>query len=162
MAKQYGFYYDAGRCIQCRTCELACKGTRGLESGVKWRRVVETWDGEYPDVTRTFFSLACMHCDKPACVAVCPTGAIKKRPDSIVFIDQSLCNGCQECAKICPYNAIGFHPHNHWAEICDLCVKRLDKGLSPFCVQYCMSRALFFGTEDEFQQRKNASHGAKI
>ena len=109
MSKQYGFYYDAGRCIQCRTCEVACKGTRGLESGVKWRQVVETWDGEYPDVTRTFFSLACMHCDKPACAAVCPTGAIVKRvEDGIVVVDRDKCNGCQDCLPACPYGVPQF------------------------------------------------------
>jgi Fe-S-cluster-containing dehydrogenase component len=29
----------------------------------------------------------------------------------------------------------------------------LDQGLSPLCLQYCMSDCLFFGTEDEFKNR---------
>jgi Fe-S-cluster-containing dehydrogenase component len=99
------------------------------------------------------------HCPQPPCIKVCPTEAIKKRPDGIVFIDQSLCTGCQLCADACPYEAISFHPYQHWAEICDLCVNRLDEGLSPFCIQYCMSGALFFGTKDEFQQRKKIAAG---
>lgn len=101
-----------------------------------------------------FKRISCMQCRQPPCLKVCPTGAIIRRPDGIVYIDQSLCTGCQTCAKACPYDAISFHPHKHWAEICDRCVERLDEGLRPFCVQHCMSGALFFGTEEESQQRK--------
>ena len=105
MSKQYGFYYDAGRCIQCRTCEVACKSTNNIEPGVKWRRVIETWGGNYPDVTRTFFSLACTHCEEPACIVVCPTGAIRKRvEDGIVVVDKDKCNGCQ--VESCPAEAL--------------------------------------------------------
>lgn len=156
-------HYDADLCLGCHSCEVACKVEHNLPVGVNRVRVITEGptivDGE---LKLSFKHVRCLHCPHPPCIQACPTGAIKKRPDSIVFIDQSLCNGCQECAEVCPYNAIGFHPHNHWAEICDLCAKRLDNGLSPFCVQYCMSGALFFGTEDEFQHRKNDSHGAKI
>jgi anaerobic selenocysteine-containing dehydrogenase len=61
------------------------------------------------------------------------------------------------CSDACPFDAIGFHPQEHRAEICDLCADRLDEGLSPFCVQHCMSGALFFGTEEEFKQRNQKS-----
>jgi anaerobic dimethyl sulfoxide reductase subunit B (iron-sulfur subunit) len=146
MSKQYGFYYDAGRCIQCRTCEVACKSTHNTEPGVKWRRVVETWGGEYPSVTRAFFSLACMHCEKPACAAVCPTGAIIKRAeDGIVVVDRAKCNGCQDCLSACPYGVPQFGGDGTMQK-CDYCV---ETGREPACAVSCPAEALNFGTLDE-------------
>jgi len=148
-------YHDTDLCLGCHSCEVACKMEHDLPAGVNRVRIVT----EGPTIVSGELKLSykrvyCMHCPQPPCLKVCPTGAIEKRPDGIVFIDQSRCTGCQVCAEVCPYDAISFHPHKHWAEICDLCVDRLDAGLSPFCVQPCMSGALFFGTEKEFQQRK--------
>jgi anaerobic dimethyl sulfoxide reductase subunit B (iron-sulfur subunit) len=97
MAKQLGFYYDSGRCVQCHTCEVACKSANNIEKGINWRRVLETWDGEFPKVTRSFLSLSCLHCAKPACLTSCPTEAISKRPeDGIVVVDKDNCNGCKD------------------------------------------------------------------
>jgi anaerobic dimethyl sulfoxide reductase subunit B (iron-sulfur subunit) len=146
MPKQYGFYYDAGRCIQCRTCELACKSTHDTEPGVRWRRVIETWGGNYPNVTRTFFSLACMHCEKPACVAVCPTGAIHKRvEDGIVVVDRDKCNGCQDCFPACPYGVPQFGKDGKMQK-CDFCT---GIGSGPACAVSCPAEALYSGTLDE-------------
>jgi anaerobic dimethyl sulfoxide reductase subunit B (iron-sulfur subunit) len=146
MSKQYGFYYDAGRCIQCRTCEVACKNTRDIEPGVKWRRVTETWGGEYPNVTRNFLSMACMHCDEPACAAVCPTGAISKRAeDGIVVVDRDKCNGCRECFPACPYGVPQFGADGIMQK-CDFC---LETGREPACAASCPAEALNFGTLDE-------------
>jgi anaerobic dimethyl sulfoxide reductase subunit B (iron-sulfur subunit) len=146
MAKQYGFYFDADRCVQCRTCEVACKSNHNIEPGVKWRWVVETWGGDYPDVTRTFFSLACMHCGKPACAAVCPTGAIRKRAeDGIVVVDRDKCNGCQDCLSACPYDIPQFGGDGTMQK-CDFCVG-IDG--EPACAASCPTEALNFGTLDD-------------
>lgn len=157
-------YHDADLCMGCHSCEVACKMEHALPAGVN--RVCVVTDGPTlvnGDLKLSFEHVRCMHCSKPPCIEVCPTNAIKKRPDGIVLIDQSLCTGCEDCAEACPYDAIDFHPSQDWAEICDLCVERLDEGLSPFCVQHCMSGALFFGTEKEFEQRKQkmAVRGSK-
>jgi len=146
MIKQYGFSYDEGRCIRCRTCEVACQSTRHVEPWLKWRRVVETWSGKFPDVTCTFFSLACMHCGYPACVAVCPTGAISKRTeDGIVVVDKSKCNGCRECLSACPYDVPKFDQDGIMQK-CDFCVDRVGE---PACVVSCPAEALHYGTLDE-------------
>ena len=81
MAKQYGFYFDVDRCVYCHTCETACKATRDVGPGISWRKVIEIWAGEFPDVSRTFVSLSCLHCAEPACEQACPTGAISKRAE---------------------------------------------------------------------------------
>lgn len=148
-------YHDADLCMGCHSCEVACKMEHDLPAGVNRVRIVTEGptivDGE---LKLSFKRIYCHQCPQSPCLEVCPTGAIKTRPDGIIFIDQSQCTGCRVCADVCPYDAISFHPYKLWAEICDSCFNRLDEGLPPFCIQYCMSGALFFGTEEEFQQRK--------
>ena len=69
MAKQYGFYIDTDRCVQCHACEVACKSWNGIEPGIRWRRVLDVWQGQFPKVTNQTISYSCMHCEKPR---VCP------------------------------------------------------------------------------------------
>ena len=149
MAKQYGFYYDVSRCVQCRTCEVTCKSIRNVELGIKWRRVTETWIGEFPNVTRAFFSLACMHCGKPACEAACPTGAISKRAeDGIVVVDRNKCDGCQKCFSACPFGVPQFGSDGIMQK-CDFC---LELGKEPACVAPCPAEALHYGTMEELSE----------
>jgi anaerobic dimethyl sulfoxide reductase subunit B (iron-sulfur subunit) len=146
---QYGFYFDEGRCIQCRTCELACKSAHDIEPGVKWRNVVETWSGKYPDIVRTFFSLSCMHCENPVCKAACPTGAISKREsDGIVIIDRSKCNGCRECLSACPYNVPQFGKDGIM-QMCDFCT---EIGQEPACSASCPADALYSGNLNDLKE----------
>jgi anaerobic dimethyl sulfoxide reductase subunit B (iron-sulfur subunit) len=146
MAKQCGFYFDADRCVQCRTCEVACKTVRDLELGMNWMRVVEIWGGAYPDLTRDFFPLACMHCAKPACIEVCPTGAISKRgEDGIVIVERDKCNGCRDCFSACPYGVPQFG-RDGIMQMCDFCTA-ID--MEPACAVSCPTEALRFGTLDE-------------
>jgi anaerobic dimethyl sulfoxide reductase subunit B (iron-sulfur subunit) len=120
-----------------------------MEPGVKLRRVVETWGGEFPSITRTFLSLACMHCGKPACLAVCPTDAISKRAeDGIVVVDRSKCNGCQECFSACPYNVPQFGEDGTMQK-CDFCIE-IDKG--PACVKPCPTGALRYGPMEKLSE----------
>ena len=149
MVKQYAFFFDSDRCIQCRTCEVACLSMHNIEPGTKWRRVIEIWSGEFLAIIRTFFSLACMHCSKPACEAVCPTGAISKRAeDGIVVVDRDKCNGCQECLSACPYDIPQFSSDGT-VQKCDFCAD-LDK--EPACVVHCPTEALRYGTIDELPE----------
>jgi phenylacetyl-CoA:acceptor oxidoreductase 27-kDa subunit len=101
----WGMVIDLRRCVGCQTCTIACKQENGLPAGTVWRFVADCEIGEYPDVKRVFLPMQCMHCEKPPCVSVCPTGASRQREDGIVWIDYGQCVGCGYCALACPYRA---------------------------------------------------------
>ena len=152
MARQYGFYFDADRCVQCRACEVACKSVRNIEPGINWMRVVDIWGGVYPNVTRDFFTLACMHCGKPACIEACPVGAISKRgEDGIVVVNRDKCigcDGCRECFSACPYGVPQFG-EDGIMQMCDFCA---GINMEPACAVCCPTEALKFGSLGELLQ----------
>ncbi|NLE11439.1 MAG: 4Fe-4S binding protein [Actinobacteria bacterium] len=143
MSKDYAFSHDPKRCIKCYTCEIACKQWRGIDPGAfKLRRVYEVTTGSFPQVTRTFHSIACMHCPDAPCIPACSPGAISKNPaDGIVRVDASKCNGCRECLEACPFSVPAFDSDGIM-HLCDLCADRLAYGKQPICVEACPTHAL--------------------
>jgi len=146
MSEEYGFSYAKENCIQCHACEVACKSWRGVESGIRWRRVEKIWQGSYPDVKNISASVSCMHCVEPVCVQVCPQGAISKRvEDGVVQADRDKCIGCQTCLVACPFGAPAFGVDEKMQK-CDMCVNETDfQTESPPCVATCPTKALVFG-----------------
>jgi anaerobic dimethyl sulfoxide reductase subunit B (iron-sulfur subunit) len=157
----YGFYVDTSRCIGCNACAMACKDWADVQpgEGVQLRRVTTIEAGKVPDVSLVNLSLACMHCGKPACVAVCPAGAITKRAeDGIVVVDSDKCIGCHYCFFACPFG-VPQYGNEGTMEKCDLCLERLQAGEKPVCVAACPAGALHAGTPEElskFAQEKAA------
>ena len=107
---------DLHRCIGCNTCSIACKMQNNVPDGMLWNRVltegVEMFDdavGVYPNLSRTYLPVACQHCENPACMKVCPTGATYKDEQGRVEIDYDRCIGCRMCMGACPYNARVFN-----------------------------------------------------
>jgi anaerobic dimethyl sulfoxide reductase subunit B (iron-sulfur subunit) len=90
-------------------------------------------------------SLACMHCENPACVQVCPTAAITKRADGVVLINQDQCVGCRYCEWACPYGAPQFSEAKGVMTKCTFCEDLLAQGQNPACVDACPMRAIEFG-----------------
>jgi len=150
---QVGFLIDETRCVQCRTCEVACKATRDVEPGVHWRHVKEEWTGEYPTPAVSFFSLSCLHCAEPECLTACPTGAIWKRDeDGVVLVDREKCDGpdgCRACLTACPYDVPQFGS-DAVMQMCDYCV---GTGRAPACAQSCPAGAIAAGPLDELRER---------
>jgi len=91
-----------------------------------------------------------MHCEEPACLEVCPTGAISKRAeDGIVVVDSDKCNGCRDCAAACPYGIPQFGKDGK-LQMCDYCT---PTGRPPACAVSCPAEALFYGTLEELWAR---------
>jgi len=89
--------------------------------------------------------MACMHCGEPACVAVCPAGAITKRAeDGIVVVDQNKCIGCHYCFFACPFG-VPQYGDDGTMQKCNLCLDRLAAGKEPACVATCPAGALHAG-----------------
>jgi anaerobic dimethyl sulfoxide reductase subunit B len=152
MKSQFGFYFDSERCIQCRSCEVACKQWKGIKAGTfKLRRVEEITSGKFPDVTRRFYSVSCRHCAKAPCMEVCPTKAITKRPDGIVIVKQSDCIGCKACLEACPFGIPQFD-RDGLMQKCDMCLDRIGNGQAPMCAAACPTRALRWGTLEELSE----------
>jgi len=164
MVRQYAFFFDASQCSGCKACQLACKDKHNLGPGVLWRRVYEVSGGSWrkqgeawvPSLRAYNISLACNHCQEPICASACPTQAIWKRADGIVFIEGNLCIGCRYCEWTCPYGAIRFDGHTHLAVKCHFCFDLLGLGRPPACVAACPARALDFGDLEELQKRYGA------
>ena len=151
---EYGISYIKENCIQCHGCEVACKSWRNVELGVRWRRVYNIWQGNYPEVKNISASVACMHCVEPVCVQACPEGAISKRAeDGIVLVDREKCTGCQTCLDACPFGSPDFGADGKMQK-CDLCINEIDyKTKNPPCVDTCPTNALVFGVMTEQEKR---------
>lgn len=94
---------------------------------------------------------SCQHCENPACLVDCPTGAIGKHPSGEVVIREALCTGCGACVRACPWDNVRLderprgapRPAGVAADLvavkCDLC-REWEGG--PACVQACPVEAI--------------------
>ena len=162
MAKQLGFYFDQSACMGCKTCQVACKDKNDLPVGMSWRKVYQYGDinwvpqANFQVPSNPFaysLSTACNHCENPACVNVCPAGAITKRADGVVLINQDQCVGCRYCEWACPYGAPQFNEAKGVMSKCTFCEDLLAKGENPACVDACPMRALDFGDIGELRAK---------
>ena len=80
---QYGFYFDQTRCTGCFTCAVACKDWHDLPAGsANWLRVQSIEKGTFPHPFVAYLFTPCYHCEKPACVDICPADALVKNPEN--------------------------------------------------------------------------------
>lgn len=161
MSVQYGFYFDSDRCTGCKTCELACKDYKDLDTNVNFRRIYEYAGGDWQqqangcwqhNVFAYYLSISCNHCDNPACVSVCPTGAMHKTEDGFVIVNEAICIGCRYCHMACPYDAPQYDAMKGHMTKCDGCHSRILEGKKPICVDACPLRALDFAPIDELRK----------
>lgn len=172
----YGMAIDLARCIGCHTCATACKMANNLPKNVHFNRVrtvggdsVDTAAGEYGANTMSFLPVQCQHCENPACLDVCPTGATTKDEETgIVSVDSELCIGCESCIKACPYEGVrtlikspeyylevmvgeyDAPPHKGGTvEKCTFCKNLIDRDEVPACMQLCPGRARYWGDLDD-------------
>lgn len=178
-AIRWAMAVDVSKCIEkegCKECINACHTTHNVpdfgnpKDEIKWIWK-EKYEYAFPLTGSELFAngqqekpfmLLCNHCDKPACVRVCPTKATFRRADGIVMMDMHRCIGCRFCMAACPFGARSFNwrdPRPHVksenpdyptrtrgvVEKCTFCTERLAKNLLPACVEACKEKALIFG-----------------
>jgi len=146
------------RCMSCHTCEIACaishSASKDLETIVTdgerpgYRLTVEAFDEKGVPVL-------CQHCDEPACVMACPTGAIHRNGESgPVLYDDERCIGCRMCVQACPFGVISVKPDGKKVLKCDLCIERLARHKLPACVAACPTAALEFADSEKSNREK--------
>lgn len=138
MPYQLMFTIDLNRCINCKTCEMACNEYYGLTN--EHRRSVVTYETESNKTVH--LTISCNHCVNPVCVSICPENNFQKRGDGIVIHRASKCQACMRCISACPFHAPKLNPNTNRADKCNFCVDRIDEGLRPVCIENCITGAL--------------------
>lgn len=162
--KKLGLVIDLDTCVGCHACAVNCKewnasGHSGPLSDFQsrsdgvWFNRVHTFEAGRGETSRTVhFPRSCLHCEEPACVTVCPTGASYKRAeDGIVLVNADTCIGCKLCSWACPYGAREFDEDDGVMKKCTLCVDKIynetipEADRQPACVSTCPASARHFG-----------------
>jgi len=140
-------------CTGCKACEIACKQEHNIPIGPRWIRVYPNNSQEIESRPQLRYLVThCMHCSHPPCKDACPVGAVNKREDGIVLINEELCIGCAECIEACPMGVMQFDKERGVPQKCDLCVERIDRGLQPACVAACPSHCIYYGDIEEITE----------
>jgi len=123
------------------------------EVGQFWVKLTERVRGTVPKVKVAYRPHLCMHCDKAACMAACPSGNIYKREDGLVVVDSVKCKGCRNCVDACNFDAIYFNEDLNISQKCTGCAHLLDNGWSePRCVDACPTLAMKFMDEEDAKE----------
>ncbi|MDD2852977.1 MAG: hydrogenase 2 operon protein HybA [Desulfuromonadaceae bacterium] len=108
-----------------------------------------------PTNGHAFFKQQCLHCISPACVSVCPPGALLKDPKTgVVYYDAYRCIGCRYCQLACPFNIPRYEWDSAWPEVrkCQLCRHRYKDGKYAACAEYCPTGATIFGKVTDLRE----------
>jgi Fe-S-cluster-containing dehydrogenase component len=148
-----GFLLDLHRCVGCGACVLACRIENGRVEDAPWRRVLALNLRRHPGGPTYFLSVACHHCERPACLRGCPSGAYEERADGIVVHHEDRCLGCRYCEMACPFGAPRYDAERGVMSKCHLCAPRVDEGREPASVAACPTGALRFRRPDSDEAR---------
>ncbi|MFB3854045.1 MAG: 4Fe-4S dicluster domain-containing protein [Vicinamibacterales bacterium] len=156
------FFVQLHRCVGCGSCVMACRLENGWPSGAGWRRVLPLNLARRAGGPTYHLSLACHHCELPACLRACPSGAYEKRPDGIVAHREEVCIGCRYCEMACPFGAPQYDETKRIVRKCDLCAHRVDEGRLPACVEACPTGALSITDTPAAEDRESVPGFADI
>lgn len=154
--KQMMFEFNAAMCVSCGACTVACMDQNDIDpnSQAPFRHVQTIEKNKNEKVVFSNISMACMHCSDAPCIEACPTGCLRKDPDTgLTVYDNNKCIGCHSCAMACPFGAPAFTVQGKMTK-CGGCAVRLENGLEPACVRVCPFDALkLVPAKDELENR---------
>lgn len=173
----WAIFTDITKCIGCENCVAACKeiNRTGKDQPWRWQKSIDSlsatrWTTIVKKPDQHFIRQQCRHCLSPACVSVCPVGALRKTPEGPVIYDPGLCIGCRYCMMSCPFGI----PRYTWADPtpyvrkCIMCYQKIKSGeiKEPACTKACPTHATIFGDRDELlteaRKRINENPGRYI
>lgn len=146
--------YDSTLCIGCKACEGACAERWGLPYNDKVA-AEETISAHKLTAVEThgdkFNRKLCMNCLQPACVSVCPVGALEKTSLGPVVYDASRCMGCRYCMQACPFQVPSYEWDKRLPKMrkCDMCFERQSQGKVTACSDACPVNATKNGDREE-------------
>jgi formate dehydrogenase iron-sulfur subunit len=146
--------YDSTLCIGCKACEGACAERWGLPYNDKIA-AEETISAHKLTTIEThgdkFCRRLCMNCVQPACVSVCPVGALQKTSLGPVTYDAEKCMGCRYCMQACPFQVPSYEWSSRLPRMrkCNMCSERQIAGKQTACAEACPVGATINGDRDE-------------
>lgn len=167
-------FRDKDLCVNCKSCIIACKvkhmapsypgkpaGAENVKSNLI--EVFQVGPEIHEDsVWQAFVGIACMHCEDPPCMKVCPFKAIYKHPDAhVTLVNKEMCIGCKMCLWACPYGVPSFDGEGKLM-LCDLCLDRLKEGKKTACEAACQARAITVGSPDEIKEKRARQAARKM
>jgi len=172
--RKFVMVIDLAKCKNALKCQSACNKHHYITGDNAWMKVYKMQESK--DSAPYWMPTTCMHCDKPACVTVCPVDATFKRKDGLVLIDNERCIGCRFCMAACPYSTRVFNWGEPGQEItlnmdmtdhtpspehggmpslkgtvdkCDFCPHQVQNNELPHCVTACPNGVFYFGDKYE-------------
>lgn len=130
-------------CDGCKNCQVAC-----MAEHTESKSILNLNLADPANQARNFIEMGpngkavpvfCRHCDEPACVTACMSGAMTKNPDTgVVSNDPAICAGCWMCVMTCPFSIVRPDYQGKAAIKCDFCAGRSF----PRCVESCPTGAI--------------------
>jgi len=170
------FLTDSTLCIGCKACEVACKEYNDVPADgyaftgqsydntlqlghSTWRHVafveMDTAFGvggnSGEQLSWSFVSDVCKHCEHAGCLEACPTGSIVRTEFGSVYVQPDVCNGCGYCVVGCPFGVIDRRPTDGRAFKCTFCYDRQRDGEQPACAKACPTQSILFGEIEDLR-----------
>jgi Fe-S-cluster-containing dehydrogenase component len=140
--KKWNMIIDVAECTNCNLCTLATMDeyvdndwpgyTKSMpKHGHKWINILQKERGQItggsPMIDIAYVPTMCNHCDDPPCMKNA-RGAIKKRDDGIVLIDQEQAKGRKDLVDACPYGHIWWNEEHQVPQLWPFDAHLIDDG----------------------------------
>ena len=109
---------EMNKCLGCFACMTVCSTVNQKNHSLSKSAIKVRTAGGFPS---GFVAVVCLGCKEPACMEVCPSYALEKRPGGGVRVLKDSCIGCRKCVSACIVRAINFDEETKKPIICCHC-----------------------------------------